>query len=98
MSILRNKALVSKTPIITTLLLEYANVGQLLRMWTVRSALGQNLYSWIAVQIALWLWLNFYITMLPEAKFAKWATIAGITLNLAVVLTVAYFRYALGRG
>jgi len=93
MMFLSNRNFVEKTPIITTLLLEYANVGQLTRMWSKKSALGQNIWSWIAVHIALWLWLNFNRVMLPSAHWARRATILGIILNGAVILSVAYFRW-----
>jgi len=86
---------VARTPILSVMLLESANVGQLWRMWAVRSALGQNLESWLFVQAALWLWLNFYLVMVPkqERRFAVWGTALGIALNAGVCLTVAYFRY-----
>jgi hypothetical protein len=92
-SILNNRAWVSKTPILTVFLLEGANIGQIIRMWTERSALGQSLVSWLSVNLALWLWLNFYRVMLPEERWAFWATAAGIGLNTGVCLSVAYFRY-----
>ncbi len=82
------------TPIITTFLLEYANVGQLWRMWSERSALGQNVWSWIAVQVALWLWLNYYRVVVPGGtrSWAFRATVVGCLLNAAVIGTVWYFR------
>lgn len=88
-----DKGLVGKTPIITTLLLEYANLGQLWRMWSEHSALGQNIWSWLAVHVALWAWWNFYRVMLPDDKLAKYMTALGIFLNGLVVFSVAYFRY-----
>jgi hypothetical protein len=91
--------LTALTPLLTTLLLEWANVGQLWRMWTVKSALGQNVWSWLCVHLALWLWLNFYIVIMPPSKgrtLAVTGTTVGIVLNGAVVLTVAYFRYVVG--
>ena len=90
--------LIEKTPIATTLLLEYANVGQLWRMWHVHSALGQNVWSWLSVHAALWLWWNYYRVMLPNDKYARRATAVGLVLNAAVVLTVVYFRYGVGAG
>lgn len=89
---LSDPRVVEYTPIATTLLLEYANVGQLYRMWREHSALGQNVWSWLAVNAALWLWLNFYVQT-GNLTWAVRATKVGIALNTAVVLTVAYFRY-----
>lgn len=85
--------LVAKTPIATVFLLEYANVGQLVRMWSEGSALGQNIWSWVSVNAALWLWLNFYRVVTPEAVWARRATVAGIVLNGAVIFSVAWFRW-----
>lgn len=87
-----DKRLVGKTPLLTTLLLEYANVGQLWRMWHEHSALGQNVWSWVAVNAALWLWLNFYRVITPDARIAQAATLLGILLNGAVIGTVLYFH------
>ena len=55
-----NPTVVSKTPIVTVFLLEAANIGQVIRIWTERSVAGQNLWSWISVGLALLFWLNFY--------------------------------------
>jgi hypothetical protein len=49
---------VSYTPIATTCLLETANLGQIVRMWTYHTAAGQSLTSWCCVNVALWLWAN----------------------------------------
>lgn len=95
MKFLRSPRFLTATPIATTLLLEYGNIGQLWRMWTDRTAAGQELTSWLAVWMALLLWLNFYRA--HQLRGAFWATCAGVTLNTAVWLTVLYFR-ATGRG
>lgn len=94
----RDPVWVARTPIASVALLEAANVGQLWRMWDVQSSLGQNPWSWAAVQVALWLWLNFYLVMVPknQRRFAVLGTALGILLNAAVCLTVIYFR-GLGR-
>ncbi len=86
---------VLRTPIITTLLLEAANVQQLWQMWVVDlSADGQSLTGWLSVQVALWLWLNFYRVITPDAWFAIRGTQVGIALNMSVILSVLYWRYA----
>jgi hypothetical protein len=93
--ILSDKRWVSYTPILTTLLLEYANAGQLWRMWHVHSALGQNVWSWLSVNVALWLWLNWYRVFTPQS-WAIPATCVGICINGLLIATVFYFR-ATGR-
>lgn len=85
--------LVDKTPIITTLLLEGANLQQLWRMWTEGTAAGQSITAWMSVNAALILWLNFYLVFNRDNKWAIRGTAFGILLNSLVILTVAYFRY-----
>lgn len=84
---------VDKTPIVTVFLLEGANIQQMWRMWTERSAEGQSITGWLSVNVALWLWLNFYLVFNRDNKFAIWGTAVGVVLNALVVLTVVYFRY-----
>ena len=84
------------TPIAAVGLLEIANLNQLYRMWTEWTAAGQSLWGWISVQLALWLWLNFYRVVTPKERFAFWGTSLGIGMNMAVILTVIFFRYYLG--
>ena len=92
MSILSDRKWVLRTPIISVLLLEAANAQQLYRMWSEWTAAGQSLWGWACVHAALWLWLNFYLVITPEAKWAIRGTILGIVLNGSVILTVLFFR------
>jgi hypothetical protein len=88
-----NPKVVDKTPIVTVFLLEGANLQQLWRMWTARTSAGQSVTAWLSVNLALWLWLNFYLVFNRQNKFAIWGTAVGIFLNALVLLTVIYFRY-----
>jgi hypothetical protein len=88
-----DRGLVARTPLATTFLLEYANAGQLVRMWSEQSALGQSLWSWLSVGLALALWWNFYRVMLPGDRFARRCTAFGLVMNAAVCFSVAWFRY-----
>ena len=90
--------LVAYTPLITTGLLEIANIGQMLRMWTYHTAAGQNIISWCCVNLALWLWQNWYRVITPDQWVARFAIKVGISLNTGVVLTAIYFRYVVGSG
>jgi hypothetical protein len=84
---------VARTPIISVCLLEAANVQQLFQMWAVdHSAKGQSLTAWLSVQVALWLWLNFYRVLTPHAVWAIRGTQLGIALNMVVCLSVLYWR------
>jgi hypothetical protein len=93
MRFLSNTAIISKTPIVTTCLLEWANLSQLWRMWTTWTSDGQSIVGWCSVQVALWLWWNFYRVMLPDQRLPRYGTMVGITTNACVILTVVYFRY-----
>lgn len=85
---------VLRTPIASVILLEAANLQQLWQMWVVdRSAEGQSVTAWLSVQAALWLWLNFYRVITPQAKWAIRGTQLGLTLNMSVILTVLYWRF-----
>lgn len=92
MKIFTDKDLVNKiTPVFAVFMLEAANIGQILRMWTERTADGQSLASWIAVWLALLAWLNLY--RVNELRWAFWATVVGVGLNTCVWLTVIWFRW-----
>lgn len=88
---------VENTPIVTTALLEMANAGQLLQMWSRKTAAGQNLWGWLSVWAALILWCRFYRICCPEQKKAYYFTCFGVFMNTLVWLTVLYFRMT-GRG
>ena len=85
--------IISKTPLATIVLLEHANIQQLIRMWSEGTAEGQSLWGWISVGFALALFINFYRVCCPKEKFAFWATVLGLGMNLLVILTVVWFRY-----
>lgn len=91
---MNSRALVEKTPLVTTVLLESANVGQIGRMWREHSALGQSLGAWLLVSAALLLWANFYRVM--GLRLAMQMTLVGVGINLMVVSTVIYFRFLAG--
>jgi hypothetical protein len=86
-------ARVKFTPIVTTGLLEAANLNQLIRMWGEHSARGQSLQGWVCVGLALALWWNWYRVMVPGDRFARRCTAFGILMNALVVLSVIWFRY-----
>ncbi len=90
-----NNKFVNFTPVLTPFLLEGANISQLWRMWTEGTAEGQSIQGWILVNIALFLWLNFYRVCMPKSvgrTTAMISTAVGIVFNFAVILTVLYFR------
>jgi uncharacterized membrane protein YbaN (DUF454 family) len=88
-----NKQIWKNSPFFTTFLLETANVGQIMRMWTERTAAGQSLTSWICVGTALACWANWYRLFTPEQKIARNTCLFGMLVNATVISTVIYFRY-----
>lgn len=90
---INNPNIVNKTPIITIFLLEGANVQQIFEMWNKHSSLGQSLWGWVSVGIALVLWANFYRVICPKEKIAFYSTIFGIVMNICVIISVIYFKY-----
>lgn len=90
-------AVVSKLPIASALLFEYANVGQLYRMWTEHTAAGQSLFAWWAVGLGLLLYANFYRVVTPLERWAIRVTLLSFGMNCLVSGSVLYFRLT-GRG
>ena len=91
MHLLSSEKFLTVSPMITAAMLEGANAMQIWRMVTEHSALGQNAWSWVSVNVALWLWCNFY-----RAKFLLTAlcmTLLSVVITSLVVLTVAYYRH-----
>lgn len=78
-------------PVASTVLLEWANVSQLIRMWTEHTAAGQSVLAWISVCLALVLFLIYYRAKGLTVPF--WTTVFGVGMNSAVWMTVIYFRY-----
>ena len=97
MNPLNNPVFVDKaSPLLCMILLEWANVSQMIRMWTEGTAEGQSLIGWSSVSLALLLWLNFYRYKLGRRSTAYIATVIGWFMNAAVILTVIWFRYYAG--
>lgn len=90
---LNDPEIAGKIPIATTFLMGYANVGQLWRMWSCRTAAGQSLWSWLSVGLALLLWCHFYRVCCPDQKFALRCMQFGVFMNTLVILSVVWFRY-----
>ena len=80
-------------PIAAACLLEYANIGQLVRMWGEHTAAGQSLPAWISVGAALLFYTAFYWVCTPEQRWARLATAVSSFTNIAVIATVLRFRY-----
>ena len=90
---INNARLVALTPIASLVLIEGGAVGQIARMLRERSAVGQSLWSWLAVSAALVLWFNYYRVITPQHLLPRITMAIGITLNLCIAATIVYFRY-----
>lgn len=91
----QNPKIVNKTPIITSMLIDGAAIGQIARMWREQSALGQSLVSWCSVIVALILWDNFYRVITPDQKWALITIKISIVLNVLIVASIIWFRYVI---
>lgn len=92
-SIFNNQRLVSLTPLVTAVIFETANIGQIIEMWRKRSAEGQSVFSWCIITLALMLWYNFYRVKTPDEKIAIYMTGVAIIMNWIVIGTVIYFKF-----
>jgi uncharacterized membrane protein YbaN (DUF454 family) len=86
---------VGRTPIVTSILIDGGAIGQIVRMWSEKTAEGQSLISWAAVLMALVLWANFYRVITPDQKWARITILISIFLNIGVVGSVILWRYVL---
>jgi uncharacterized protein with PQ loop repeat len=77
-------------PVAAQVLLEWANVSQLVRMWREHTAAGQSLVGWLSVFAALLLFLAFYRH--KRLTTVVYTTAFGLLMNTLVILTVLYFR------
>lgn len=84
---------VKHSPIFSGVVFEYANISQIIRMWTEHTAAGQSLTAWIAVFFGLALYSNFYRVFLPEQVIARVINGMGLLANLAVIVSVIWFRF-----
>lgn len=92
LKIWNNPDRVKFTPIIARCGFEVANIGFILRMFQTHSSRDQSLLGWSLLLISLLLWVNFYRVCTPEQKIARYMSIVAALTNLAVFLTVIYFR------
>lgn len=93
MDILNNKSLIAKTPLVTCLLMEWGNLGQIFQMMMTQSAKSQNLLSWWTIHLALWLWYNYYRVVTPDQKLTIRITLLGIFIQGLGTLTVSWFKF-----
>ena len=91
-----NPKMVEYTPFVTVLIFETGKISQFLRVLFERSAAGQSMIGWALSILGLMLWYNFYRVLSPERLIAKRSTLVGMTMNVAMLAIIAYFRYFYG--
>ncbi len=87
-----SKKWVSRTPVISAVLVESANLSQLNRIWAEHSAQGQSLQAWLCVGLALLVRWNFYRVTLPDHRLARICVIGSMVLNTALIASVVWFN------
>lgn len=80
------------TPVAAMALLESANALQLWEMWSTGTSLGQSPWGWLCVNAALLLWLNWYRHVTPERKWTVRATVFGLAMNSAVIVSTLLLK------
>ena len=83
-----NHKWVCRTPLVTAILVESANISQLLRIWREGSSTGQSLLAWICVGIALLLRWNFYRVIAPSQWLARLCIIGSLLINAVLIASV----------
>ena len=87
-----NHKWVGRSPFVTAILVESANISQLWRIWAEGSALGQSLIAWLCVGLALLLRWNFYRVVAPKQWLARWCIIGSLVINVALIISVILYR------
>lgn len=88
------KTLVDLFPLISSAFIECGNIGQLWRMWTERTAAGQNLWSYVSILIALLLWVVYFRLRIGK-KLAYYVTLFSLLTIGANIITIALLRWVL---
>lgn len=86
------RRLIPRIPLVTSFIFATAYVSQVVRMWSERSALGQSVFGWVQVGVALVLFYIYYREMLPDQKLPRYCTVFEIVLVLGIIGTTIYFR------
>lgn len=81
-----------RAPIAASVLMEFGSIGQLWQMWHEHSSLGQNPWSWLAVLLALLLYVWHYRVCAPQLVWCLRAAWLSCGVVSAVFLTVLHFR------
>lgn len=92
MKFYNNPKLVTWTPLITSAILEWANLSQIWRMYCEGSSASQSLLGWVLVDIAMILWWNYYRVCTPDQRAALISIKLAILVNIIATAVVVYYR------
>lgn len=90
--LLSSEGLLTRSPLISSLLFYACNLGLLVQMWTTGSAGGHSALSWLAAFTSQALWVNYFRQRAP-GEFWTIATAWGSLCFFVVMLgTVLYLK------
>jgi uncharacterized protein with PQ loop repeat len=79
-------------PVLATILIELASIGQIVQMYREQSSVGHNPLSWTLLVVALILWERFYTICTPNERPAIWTARVSVLMYIFVLGSVLYFR------
>lgn len=79
-------------PVLATALIECASLGQIIKMFQVRSSESQSATSYLLLIVALVLFERFYAIETPDQRPALWTARVSIFVNACVLAAVLFFR------
>lgn len=92
------RGIISKTrlieclPALSSVLIEFCNVGQLWRMWTRHTAAGQNPWSYGSLLVSLILWLIYYRVRIGKGT-AYWVTLISAVMVAAILVSIIILNH-----
>lgn len=89
-----NKKWVARTPLLSTLLVESANLIQLARVWREGTGQGQSILAWVCIGLALVVRFNYYRVILPNQRLARLCVLVGMVINVALIFSLFIIRRA----
>lgn len=87
-----NKKLVNRTPLLSTFLVESANLMQLARIWQEGTGKGQSITAWVCIGLALVVRFNYYRVIMPNQSLARMCVLAGMAINVALIVSLFIIR------
>ena len=87
-----NKKWVARTPLLSTFLVESANLIQLARVWQEGTGRGQSITAWMCIGLALLVRFNYYRVIMPNQRLARICVLVGMVINVALIVSLFLIR------